>query len=49
MKDSLLAALGSTGVVTLPESAARLQPRTRHTPIQANGQPVSEIIIEERR
>jgi hypothetical protein len=47
-KDRVLAALDSTGVVTLPEPAARLQPRTRHTPIQADGQPVSEIIIEGR-
>ncbi len=47
-KARVLAALGSTGIVTLPKSAARLQPRTRHTPIQANGQPVSEIIIEGR-
>jgi hypothetical protein len=43
-----LAALASTGIVTLPRPATRLQARIRHTPIQAGGQPASEIIIEAR-
>ena len=47
-KARALAALASTGIVTLPEPAARLQARIRHTPIQAGGQPASEIIIKVR-
>jgi hypothetical protein len=47
-KARVLAALHSTGIVTLPDIAAHLQPRTRHTPIQADGQPASEIIIQAR-
>jgi hypothetical protein len=46
-KARVLAALYSTGIVTLPDVAAHL-PRTRHTPIQADGQPASEIIIQAR-
>ena len=47
-KERVLTALASTGLVTLPEPAARLQPRDRHTPIQAGGRPASELIIEAR-
>ncbi len=47
-KARVLAALASTGIVTLPEPAARLQARSRHTPIQASGPPASEIIIKAR-
>ena len=47
-KARVLAALASTGIVTLPEPAARLQARSRHTPIQAGGPPASEIIIKAR-
>ncbi len=47
-KARVLAALGSTGIVTLPKPATHLQPRIRHTPIPAGGQPASEIIIEGR-
>jgi hypothetical protein len=47
-KARVLAALNSTGIVTLPAIVARLQSRIRHTPIQAGGQPASEIIIKAR-
>jgi len=47
-KARVLAALASTGIVTLPKPAARLQARSRHTPIQADGPPASEIIIKAR-
>ncbi len=47
-KARVLAALYSTGIVTLPDIAAHLQSRTRHTPIQADGQPASESIIQAR-
>ena len=48
-KERVLAALHSTGIVTLPDPRARRTGRVRHTPIKAGGQPASEIIIEERR
>ncbi len=47
-KERVLAALVSTGIVSLPEPATSSQPRNRHTPIQAGGQPASELIIEAR-
>ncbi|MBN1810992.1 MAG: hypothetical protein JXA14_04070 [Anaerolineae bacterium] len=47
-KERVLAALASTGIVSLPEPAARSQPRDRHTPIPAGGQLASELIIEAR-
>ena len=43
----ILAALESTGIVTLPEPAT--SSRVRQTPIRANGTPASELIIAERR
>ena len=47
-KERVLAALASTGIVTMPDPSARSQPRDRHTPIQAGGRPASELIIEAR-
>lgn len=46
-KSRLLKVLLSTGIVTPPDPST---PPTyvRHTPIQAGGKPVSEIIIEQR-
>ena len=48
-KSAVLAALQSTGLVTIPDPTIRLKKRTRLTPIQSGGQPASELIIEERR
>lgn len=45
-KQKILAALESTGLVTLPKAAAR---RTRRLPIYVGGPPASEMIIAERR
>jgi len=47
-KERVLAALRSTGIVTVPKPAARSQLRVRHTPIKAGGQLASEMIIKER-
>ncbi len=47
-KAQVLAALAATGIVTLPQSAAHQSTRVRHTPIQSDGQPASEIIIDAR-
>ncbi len=49
LKPQVLAALDSTGLVTLPKSVALSQARVRHTPIEVSGQPASKVIIEERR
>ena len=43
LKARVLATLRSTGIVTVPEPAARR--RKRHAPIRVGGQPASEIII----
>ena len=48
-RQQVLDALHSTGIVTLPQAAARRKPRTRHTPIMAGGRPASELLIAERR
>jgi hypothetical protein len=48
LKPRVLAALLSTGLVSLPRLDARPRSRLRHTPILAGGQPASEIIIEQR-
>jgi predicted DNA-binding antitoxin AbrB/MazE fold protein len=48
IKPQVLAALNSTGLVTTPAPAIKSQPRVRLTPIEAGGQPASEIIIKER-
>lgn len=48
-RQQVLDALDSTGIVTLPQAAAGREPRARHTPIVAGGQPASELIISERR
>ena len=45
----VLAALESTGLVTLPKSTTKRPQRLRRTPIQAEGLPASEMIIAERR
>jgi hypothetical protein len=47
-KSHMLAALHSTGLVTLPNASARPEGYVRHPPIQAGGKPASEIIIEQR-
>lgn len=47
-KARVLAALASTGVVTLPDPAERLDPHVRRTPVPSGGQPASEMIIEQR-
>jgi len=49
LKLQVLAALQSTGIVTVPETSVRPQARVRRTPIKAGGKPASEIIIEDRR
>ena len=48
-KSVILAALQSTGLVTIPDPAARTRARIRHTPLEAGGPPASEWIIAERR
>ncbi|MBM4461428.1 MAG: hypothetical protein FJ011_27335 [Chloroflexi bacterium] len=48
-KQRVLAALDSTGIVTLPRFTARQAAWTRRTPIYAGGPPASEMIIAERR
>lgn len=48
-KQQTLDALASTGIVTLPTSAAQRKDRVRRTPIKAGGPPASEMIIAERR
>jgi len=48
-RSAVLAALQSTGLVTVPDPAARLTPRTRHTPLQAGGPLASELIVEDRQ
>lgn len=48
-RSAILAALQSTGLVTVPDPAARLKLRTRHTPLQAGGPPASEFIVEDRQ
>jgi hypothetical protein len=45
----ILAALQSTGLVTVPDPAARAKPRVRQTPLPAGGPPASELILAERR
>ncbi len=46
-KQQVLEAMASTGIVTLPQTAA---PRIRRRdPIAAGGRPASELIIAERR
>ncbi len=47
-KKLVMAALESTGIVTLPELNAQRPSRTRRTPIDASGTPASEMIIAER-
>ena len=47
-KKLVMAALESTGIVTLPELNAQRPSRTRRTPIYASGAPASEMIIAER-
>jgi hypothetical protein len=47
-KSVILAALQSTGLVTIPDPAARTRARIRHTPLKAGGPPASELIIAER-
>lgn len=47
-KSAILAALQSTGLVTIPDPAARTRARIRHTPLEAGGPPASELIIAER-
>jgi hypothetical protein len=49
VKQQALAAMASTGIVTLPQATAQGKPRVRHTPIMAGGRPASELIIAERR
>jgi hypothetical protein len=49
IRQQVLDALDSTGIVTLPREAAGQPPRARHTPIAAGGRPASELIIAERR
>lgn len=49
IKQRVLAALDSTGVVTLPRRTGRPAARTRRPPIYAGGPPASEMIIAERR
>jgi hypothetical protein len=48
LKHQVLAALYSTGIVTLPQT---IQPpaRIRYTPVRAGGPSASEMIIRERR
>ncbi len=48
LKMQVLAALRSTGIITLPESANRAVTRVRRTPVKAGGPPASELIIAER-
>jgi hypothetical protein len=48
LRDVLLA-LDSTGIVTLPDRSRAIRSQDRHSPVQASGQPASEIILEERR
>ena len=47
-KSAILAALQLTGLVTIPDPAARTRARIRHTPLEAGGPPASELIIAER-
>lgn len=49
VKQQVLDAMASTGIVTLPAPAAHRKPRVRHTPIKAGGRPASELMIAERR
>ncbi len=49
LKQQVLAALHSTGIVTMPEPTTVSQDSMRHTPIKAGGPPASEMIIKERR
>ncbi len=48
-KKRILAALSSTGIVTIPGPVASSQARIRRTPIKAGGPPASEMIISQRR
>jgi hypothetical protein len=48
-RPDILAALQSTGLVTVPDRAARSKPRVRHTPLSAGGPPASDLILAERR
>ena len=48
-RSTVLAALQSTGLVTVPDPAARSKLRLRHTPLQAGGPPASEFIVEDRQ
>ena len=49
LKQQVLIALESTGIVTIPQPDSLPRSRIRHTPIQAGGPPASEMIIKERR
>ncbi len=49
LKAQVLAALRSTGIITVPEPSGRAENRVRHTPLKAGGPPASELIIAERR
>ena len=48
VKQKVLDAMASTGIVTMPRAAAQRKPRARRTPIVAGGRPASELIIAER-
>lgn len=47
-RPTILAALQSTGLVTVPDLAARSKPRVRHTPLVAGGPSASDLILAER-
>lgn len=49
VKESVMAALESTGIVTLPKLNIQHSSRKRRTPINVSGPPASEMIIAERR
>ncbi len=48
-KQQVFDALVSTGIVTLPKTAAGRKAHARRAPIKAGGPPASEMIIAERR
>lgn len=47
-RSTILAALQSTGLVTVPDLTARSKPRVRHTPLAAGGPSASDLILAER-
>lgn len=47
-QEQQLQALAASGIVTLPQPYANDQPYRRRTPVPINGQPVSELVVEER-